>query len=131
MLAEGIQRCIFVAILVILLQIHYKLSREPAKFSRILSPNGHNDLEGQGQGHQFSISAESIPWCMFGANLIIPATITNYRADKLKFLEFWDKMAKMTLKFKVNDTDQGSVSISDKTSYRKIQRSVQAARLAV
>ena len=27
----------------------------------------------------------------------------SYRADKPKFLEFWVKMAKMTLKVKVND----------------------------
>ena len=29
--------------------------------------------------------------------------MTNYRADKPNFLEFWVKMAKMTLKVKVND----------------------------
>ena len=29
--------------------------------------------------------------------------MTSYRADEPNFLEFWDKMAKMTLKFKVND----------------------------
>ena len=29
--------------------------------------------------------------------------MTNYRADKANFLEFWVKMAKMTLKVKVND----------------------------
>ena len=29
--------------------------------------------------------------------------MTSYRADKPNFLEFWVKMAKMTLKVKVND----------------------------
>ena len=29
-------------------------------------------------------------------------SIANYRADKLNFLEFWVKMAKMTLKLKVS-----------------------------
>ena len=29
--------------------------------------------------------------------------MTSYRADKSNFLEFWVKMAKMTLKVKVND----------------------------
>ena len=29
--------------------------------------------------------------------------MTSYRADKPNFLEFWVKMAKMTLKIKVND----------------------------
>ena len=58
--------------LVILAQIHYKLSQRQAKFPRILS---QNDLEGQGQWHPFSIPAKSIPGCMFGANLVILAQI--------------------------------------------------------
>ena len=117
--AERIIRCIFGANLVILAQIHYKLSCGQTKFPRILSENGQNDLEGQGQWPlffntsweyssmhvwckfgdsnpcgqakfsrilsqncqndlegqwpPFSIPTESIPWCMFGANLVIPA----------------------------------------------------------
>ena len=41
------------------------------KFPRILSQNGQNDLEGQGQWPPFSIPTQSIPGCMFGANLVI------------------------------------------------------------
>ena len=44
--------------------------RIKGKFSRILSDNGQND---QGQWLPFSIPAESIPGCMFGANFVIPA----------------------------------------------------------
>ena len=58
-------------------QIHYKLSRRQAKFPRILSQNGQNDLEGQGQWPPFSIPAESSPGCMFGANLVILAQICD------------------------------------------------------
>ena len=43
------------------------------KFPRILSQNGQNDLEGQGLWPPFSIPAESILGCMFGANLVILA----------------------------------------------------------
>ena len=50
-----------------------------------------NDPEGQGKWPLFSIPAESIIWCMSGANFVIPA------------LEFWVKMVKITLKVKVND----------------------------
>ena len=32
-----------------------------------------------------------------------PKSATSHRADKPNFLEFWVKMAKMTLKVKVND----------------------------
>ena len=39
-----------------------------AKFPRILSQNGQNDLEGP-----FSLPAEGIPECIFGANMVIPA----------------------------------------------------------
>ena len=73
--AQTIRRCIFDAYLVILAQIHYKLSWRQAKFPRILSQNGQNDLEGQGQWSLFSIPADSIPGCMFGANLVILAQI--------------------------------------------------------
>ena len=63
--------------LVILAQIYDDLSCGQAEFPRILSQNGQSDLEGQGQWFQFSIPAKSIPWCMFGANLVIPAQICD------------------------------------------------------
>ena len=72
-LAERIPRYIFGANLVILAQIHYKLSCRQAKFPRFLCQNGQNDLEGQIQWPPFSTPAESIPVCMFGANLVILA----------------------------------------------------------
>ena len=67
----------FGANLVILAQIHYKLSRRKAKFPRIWSQNGQNDLEGPSQWPPFSIPAESIPGCMFVANLVILAQICD------------------------------------------------------
>ena len=71
--AEGIPWCMLGANLVILAQICDELSRVQAEFPTILSQNGQNDLEGQGQWPPFSIPAEGIPGCMFGANLVIPA----------------------------------------------------------
>ena len=67
----------FGAKLVILAQIYDELSHRQAEFPRILSQNGQNDIEDQGQLLPFSIPAESIPWCMFGANLVIPAQICD------------------------------------------------------
>ena len=55
----------------ILAEIHYKLSCKQAKYTRILSQNGQNDLEGQGKWPLFSIPAKSVVECMFGANLVI------------------------------------------------------------
>ena len=69
--AERIPRCIFGVNLVILAQIHYKLSRRQATFPRILCQNGQNDLEDQGQWPPFSIPAENFSGCMLGANLVI------------------------------------------------------------
>ena len=69
--AETIPGCMFGANLVILAHIYDELSRGQAKFPRILSQNGQTDLEGQGQWPQYSIPAESIPGCIFGANLVI------------------------------------------------------------
>ena len=102
---ESIPGCMFGANLVILAKICDELSHGQAKFPRILSQNGQNDLDGQGQWPPFALPNESIPGCMFGANLVILAQICDYRyrADKPNFLEFWVKMAKMTLKVKVND----------------------------
>ena len=61
----------FGANLVILAQIYDELSRGQAGFPRILSQNWQNDLEDHSQWSPFSIAAESIPRCMFGANLVI------------------------------------------------------------
>ena len=76
-LPERIPRCIFGANLVILAQICDELSHGQAEFPRLLSQNGQNDFEGQGQWPPFSIPAESIPGCMFGANLVIPTQICD------------------------------------------------------
>ena len=67
----------FGANVVILAQIFDELSCGQAEFPRILSQNGQHDFEGQGQWPPFSISAESIPGCMFGTNLVIPAQICD------------------------------------------------------
>ena len=74
---EKIPRCILGANLVILVQIHYKISSGQAKFPRILSQNGQTDLENQSQWPLYSIPVESIPRCMVGANLVIPAQICD------------------------------------------------------
>ena len=63
--------------LVILAQICDELSRGQVEFRRILSQNGQNDLEGHGQWPPFSIPTESIPGCMFSANLVIIAKIRD------------------------------------------------------
>ena len=84
--AERIPRCIFGSNLVILAQIHYNLSCGQAKFPRILSQNGQNDLEDQGQWPPFSITAESIAGCMFSAKLVILAQICDHLScRKAKF----------------------------------------------
>ena len=71
-LAQSIPGCTFGANLVILAQICDELWHGQAKFPRIQSKNGQNDIEWQGQWPPFSIPAESIPGCMFGANMVIP-----------------------------------------------------------
>ena len=71
--SESISGYIFDANLVILVQICHALSHGQADLSRILSKNGQNDLVGQGQWALFPIAVESIPWCMFGTNLVILA----------------------------------------------------------
>ena len=75
--AKSIPRCMLGANLMILAQVCDELSRGQAEFPRILSHNGQNDLEGQGQWHPFSIPVKSIPWCMLGANLVILAQICD------------------------------------------------------
>ena len=72
--AESIPGCMFGANLMILAQIYDELLCGQAKFPRILS---QNDLEGHGQWPPFSIPAKSIPRCMFGAHLVIPAQICD------------------------------------------------------
>ena len=72
-----IPRCIFGANLVILAQICNELLHGQVEFPRIQCQNGQNDLEGQGQWPPFSITAESVPGCMFGANLVILAQICD------------------------------------------------------
>ena len=67
----------FGANFVILAHIYDELSRWQAEFPRILSHNGQNDLEGQGLWPLFSIPTENIPWCMFGANLVIPVQVCD------------------------------------------------------
>ena len=67
----------FGANLVILAQICDDLWHGLVKFPRILSQNDQNDLEDQGQWRLFSKLTESIPGCMFGANLVIPAQICD------------------------------------------------------
>ena len=76
-IAKRITSSILGANLVILAQIHYKLSRRQAKFPRNLSQNGQIDLECQSQWHPFSNPADIIPGCMFGANLVILAQICD------------------------------------------------------
>ena len=68
---ESMPGCMFGENLVILAQICDELLRGRAEIPRILSQNGQNDLEGQGQLPQFLIPGESMPGCMFGANLAI------------------------------------------------------------
>ena len=68
---------IFGANFVILAQIYDELSCGQARYPIIMSQNGQNDLEGQGQWPLFSIPAESIPWCMFNARLVVPAQICD------------------------------------------------------
>ena len=75
--AERIPGWMFGASLVIWAKICDKLSARQVKFPRILSQNSQNDLEDQGQRPPFSIPHESIPWCMFGANMVIPAQICD------------------------------------------------------
>ena len=67
--------CMFGSNLAILTQIGDELSCGQLEFLRILSPNGKNDLEGQGQSPLFSIPDKSNPRCMFGAHLVIPSLI--------------------------------------------------------
>ena len=67
----------FDANFVILAQIYDELSRGQTGIPRIMSQNGQNGLEDQSQWPPFSIPAESIPWCMFGANVVILAQ--NFR----------------------------------------------------
>ena len=73
------------AYLVILAQIHYKLSLGQTKFPWILSQDDQNDLEGPGQWPPFSIPTKSISRCMSGANLVILAKICDELCGQAKF----------------------------------------------
>ena len=85
--AESILGCMFGTNLVILVQIYDELLCGQAQFPVILSQNDHNDLESQGQWPPFSLPAESISECMFGANLVIVAQIYNELSQRIaKFL---------------------------------------------
>ena len=87
----------------ILAQICDELLHEQSEFPRIQSQNGQNDLEGQGQSPPFSTIAESVPRCMFGANLMILAQICDeLSCGQAEFPRILSQMAKMTLKVKVN-----------------------------
>ena len=73
----SIPGCMLGANLVILAQIYDQLRYEQAEFPRIMRQNGQYFLEGQGQWPLLSILNEGIPWCMFCANLVIPAQICD------------------------------------------------------
>ena len=62
--------------LVILDLICDEISRGLNDFSRMLSQNV--------QWPPFSITAESVPWCMFGANLVIPSQIYELSRGQCK-----------------------------------------------
>ena len=82
--------------------IHYKLSLRQATFLRILSQNGRPWRSKSMTS--ISIPAESIPGCMFGANLVILAQICDelsYR--QAEFPRILGQNGKTNLKVKVND----------------------------
>ena len=83
--------------LVVLAQICEDLLTGQIKSPKILSQNSQNDLEAQGQWPSFSTLDKSILICMFGADLVISFQI----CDELFCGQV--KMAKITLKVKVND----------------------------
>ena len=94
---HSVPGCNFRANLVILAQICDKLSSGQAKFPRILSQNGQNDLEGQGQWLPFWIPAESITGCMFGTNLVVLAQVCDEllcRQSKKNFQNYESKWPK-------------------------------------
>ena len=73
-----------------------QLSCRQAKFPKILSQNGQNDLEGHSQWPPFSIPAESTPGCMFDANLVLLAQI----CDELQCL----KLSKKSFRFSCHES---------------------------
>ena len=56
-----------------------------------------NDLHFQ---YKLRVSQDA---CLVQIWWLLPKSTTSYRVDKTNFLEFWVKMAKMTLKVKVID----------------------------
>ena len=85
---KSIPGCMFGANLVILAQMYDKLLRRQAKFPRILSQNGQNDLEGQGQWPYFQNPPRvSHDACMVQIWWIQLKSVTSYRTDKVKFTD--------------------------------------------
>ena len=86
--AENIPGCIFAVNLAILAQICDELLCRQAKFPKILSQNGQNDLEGQWP--PYSIPAKSISGRMFEANCWFQLKpVMSYHVDKEKFTDGW------------------------------------------
>ena len=54
---------------------HFQVIAWTSLISKNSESNGQNYLIGQGRWLLFSIPDKTIPWCMFGANLVIPAQI--------------------------------------------------------
>ena len=73
----------FCANLVILAQISDKLSCGQAKFSKILSQNGQNDLEGHFQ-YQPRVSQDA---CLVQIWWFQLKSVTSYHTDKVKLLD--------------------------------------------
>ena len=86
--AESIPGCIFGANLLMLAQICEELSCGQAKFPRILSQNGQNDLEGQGHlppfQYQMRVSQDA---CLVQIWWFQLKFMTSYYADKIKFMD--------------------------------------------
>ena len=80
----------FGANLVILAQMCDEFSRGQAEFLGILSQNGQNDLEGQGQWPIFLIPAESILWsCLVQICWFQFKSETSYPWPSMSFWPFW------------------------------------------
>ena len=67
----------FGANLVILAQICDELSRRQAEFPTILSKMAKMTVKVKVNDHHFQYQLRSIPWCIFGANLVISVQICD------------------------------------------------------
>ena len=86
--AESNPGCMFGATLVILAQICDELSCGQAEFPRILSQNGQNDLEGQGQWSYFQYQSRvSLDACLMQIWWFQLKSVTSYCLDKVKFTD--------------------------------------------